>query len=100
MLIIPSKIKAIGEIIPIILVKDTCNIVVKTKPTTSIKEITPATTIKPNMPNDTLILPPLVLLAKYDKNPGYKGNMHKAVIGVNNPNTKELSKADIISIPA
>jgi len=47
-LITPKIPKAIGETIPITLVKDFCRIVVKSRPKTSIKIITPRVIISPS----------------------------------------------------
>jgi len=89
-LIIPNIAKAIGETIAITLVKDCCNKVVKIRPKSNMKIMTPKTTIAPNKAYDFLLSFPENPLARKAKNPGYKGKTQTAVNGVRRPKTKEV----------
>ena len=89
-LIIPNMAKAIGETIAITLVKDCCNKVVKIRPKSNIKIITPKTITAPNKAYDFLFTSPENLVERKAKNPGYKGKTQTAVKGVRRPKTKEV----------
>ena len=90
-LIIPKIAKAIGETIPIILVSDFCNIVVKISPNRIIKTIIPIRIVKPNKKKVFLLSVPENLFDKNARNPGYRGRTQTAVRGVNKPRIKEVA---------
>ncbi len=81
---------AIGEIIPIAFVKDSCKSFVKIKPNKNIEEIIPNVTISPNPIIVFLDSLPDNWPARYAKYPGYNGRTQTAAIGANNPATKEI----------
>lgn len=88
-LISPKIKKAIGEIIPITLVRDFCRSVVKINPNKIIKIIIPVKIVNPNNKKVFLLSFPENLFDKKAKNPGYKGRTQTAVSGVNKPRIKE-----------
>ena len=84
--------KAIGETIPITLVKDTCKNFVKINPTKNIELITPKATI---IPKRIIVLFDSFLetwFDKYARNAGYNGKTQTAASGANNPARKEIQK--------
>jgi len=90
--------KAMGEMIPITLVKETCKNFVKIKPTKNIELITPRETITPK---SIIVLFDSFLetwFDKYAKNAGYNGKTQTAARGAKSPARKEIQKLTKIFI--
>ena len=85
--------KAIGETISITLVNDASKNLVKINPTMNIDKITPDVTSTPSKIIVFLVVEVVeTLLAKYDKNPGYRGRTQTAPRGANNPARKDIHR--------
>ncbi|MDA0524296.1 hypothetical protein J2750_002228 [Methanococcoides alaskense] len=105
-LMMNSMPNAIGEIIPMTFVSETCNIVVNNIPRSAIKRITPALIISPKMIGSFSFFSfPDIWLERYARNAGYNGKTQTAVSGVSNPSVKEINisvikgRIVLISIP-
>ena len=65
----PSMVNAIGETISMTLVSDACSIVEKISPSVSMKDITPATTSKPNSKYVFWLVSPSNCCERYEMKP-------------------------------
>jgi len=87
-------VKAMGDIIPIALVREACRNFVKINPTINRDRITPKATVKPNKTNDFFdsLLSPVNWLDRYARNAGYNGRTQTAASGANSPAKKDIQK--------